>query len=207
MLGQSGARVLRVVRAWVRACVRACVSVCVGVSAILRDSPSTNMNNNAAPGASDNDCRVSGLWLCPYALLTYARRSAETVSRVPPRRRGRGVRGPPAPHPWCLCDVQDVVVVVPGEMSNEKWLTPAIRPTVPAWRIATQTSLPWLVNCCTSSSFLGRVPVSHNVSTTLYLKSSTTPLYIKGSSRILGPRAPRKTLSICLIRLIGHPSS
>jgi len=43
----------------VRACVRA--SVCVGVSAILRDSPSSNMNNNAAPGASDNDCRVSGL--------------------------------------------------------------------------------------------------------------------------------------------------
>lgn len=145
------------------ACVRACASVCVGVSAILRDSPSTNMNNNAAPGASDNDCRVSGLWLCPYALLTHARRSAETVSRVPPRCRGCGVRGrPSAPLPWCLCDVQDVVVVVPGEMSNEKWLTPAIRPTAPVWRIATQISSPWLVAHCTS--FLRCVSVANSLS-------------------------------------------
>lgn len=146
VLSQSGERVLRVASACESVCVRACESVCVGVSAILRDSPSSNMNNNAAPAASDNDCRVSGPWLCPYALLTHVRRSAETVSRIPSRRRGRGVRGPPAPQPWCLCDVQDVaVVVVPGKMSNEKWLTPAIRPTVPAWRIATQTSSPWLV--------------------------------------------------------------
>lgn len=204
VLSQSGARVLRFVRAWVRACVRMCW--CVGVSAILRDSPSTNMNNNAAPGASDNDCRVSGLWLCPYALLTYARRSAETVSRIPPRRRGRGVRGPPAPHPWCLCDVQDVVVVVvPGEMSNEKWLTPAIRPTVPAWRIATQTSSPWLVNYCSSSFFLGRIPVSHNVPT-LYLRSPTTPLHPKGSNTILRAPGPQNPSSICLIWLIGLPS-
>jgi len=143
-IGCAGPSGCECVREW----VRACASVCVGVSAILRDSPSSNMNNNAAPGASDNDCGVSGLWLCPYALLTHVRRSAETVSRIPSRYRGRGVRGPPAPQPWCLCDVQDVVVaaaVVPGKMSNEKWLTPAIRPTVPAWRIATQTSSPWLV--------------------------------------------------------------
>lgn len=150
VLNQSGKWVLRVVSACVSECVRAWSSVCVGVSAILRDSSPSNMNNNAAPGASDNDCRVSGLWLCPYSLLTHVRRSAETVSRIPSPRRGRGVRGPPAPHPWCLCDVQDVAVVVtaavvPGKMSNEKWLTPAIRPTAPAWRIATQTSSPWLV--------------------------------------------------------------
>lgn len=136
----------------VRACAWVCVLVCPPFYATRRPS---NMNNNAAPGASDNDCRVSGLWLCPYALLTHARRSAETVSRVPPRRRGRGVRGPPAPQPWSrLCDGPRRRLV-PGIMSNEKWLTPTIRPTAPAWRIATRTSSPWLVVATRSyTSFL-----------------------------------------------------
>lgn len=74
---------------------------------------------------------------------------APSSSRCPPRCSSAGISSPvpvaAAVFVWRPSRRRRRRRRTGREMSNEKWLTPAIRPTAPAWRIATQTSSPWSV--------------------------------------------------------------